>query len=184
MPRLLIALAFGVSFTMSHASAADPSNALDFEMTSLDGENVELETYKGKVVLAVNVASKCGATPQYAQLQDLYEKYKDDGLVILGFPCNQFGGQEPGNSEQIATFCEKNYGVTFPMFDKISVNGADEAPLYKYLKANAPKTGDIRWNFEKFLIGKDGKVVERFGTGTEPLDVNVVKAVEAELAKK
>lgn len=182
MTRLLV-LTFGALLTMSQASAAEPASALDFEMNSLAGEKINLETYKGNVVLFVNTASRCGATPQYAQLQSLYEKHKDDGLVILGFPCNQFGSQEPGTSEQIAKFCEKNYSVTFPMFDKIAVNGVDESPLYKYLKANAPKSGDIRWNFEKFLVGKDGKVVERFPTSTEPLDVNVVKAIEAQLKK-
>lgn len=181
-------LALGALFAMTQypatdASAADPASALDFEMKSLAGEKVDLDSYKGKVVMVVNTASRCGATPQYAQLQSLYEKHKDDGLVVLGFPCNQFGGQEPGGSEQIATFCEKNYGVTFPMFSKIDVNGNGQSPLYKYLKANAPKQGDVRWNFEKFLISKDGKVVERFPTGTEPLDVNVVKAIEAELKK-
>lgn len=178
-----LTLAFGVLFAMTQANAAEPTSALDFKMTSLDGREVDLESYKGKVVLVVNVASRCGATPQYAQLQSLYEKHKDDGLVILGFPCNQFGAQEPGSSEQIASFCEANYGVTFPMFSKIDVNGADASPLYSYLKSNAPKQGDIRWNFEKFLVGKDGKVVERFGTGTEPLDANVVAAIEAALKK-
>ena len=187
MTRQLV-LTFGALLTMTQlsatqASAAEPASALDFEMKSLAGEKVDLDSYKGKVVMVVNTASRCGATPQYAQLQSLYEKHKDDGLVILGFPCNQFGGQEPGGSEQISAFCEKNYGVTFPMFSKIEVNGSGESPLYKYLKANGPKSGDIRWNFEKFLISKEGKVVERFPTSTEPLDVNVVKAIEAELKK-
>lgn len=164
------------------ADAAAP--ALDFEMTTLDGKSVDLEKeYGGKVVLMVNVASQCGFTRQYAGLQELYEEYKDDGLVVIGVPCNQFGGQEPGSAEQIAQFCDSKFGVTFPMLSKVDVNGSDAAPLYQYLTANADPSGQIRWNFEKFLIGKDGKVVARYGSSTEPDDAALVKQIETELAK-
>ena len=178
---VLVALVGCVGFAMP-ADAAAP--ALDFEMTTLDGESVDLEKeYGGKVVLMVNVASQCGFTRQYAGLQELYEEYKDDGLVVIGVPCNQFGGQEPGSAEQIAQFCDSKFGVTFPMLSKVDVNGSDAAPLYQYLTANADPSGQIRWNFEKFLIGKDGKVVARYGSSTEPDDAALVKQIETELAK-
>lgn len=160
---------------------------LDYNMKSLDGKDVNLSQYKGKVVMMVNVASKCGLTPQYKGLEALHEKYGDQGLSILGFPANNFGSQEPGTEAQIKTFCEKNYGVKFDMFSKISVKGDDKAPLYKYLTEQDPvgKTrGDISWNFEKFLIGRDGRVVARFEPKTTPDSPEVVKAIEAELAKK
>jgi glutathione peroxidase len=131
----------------------------------------------------VNTASKCGYTPQYEGLQALYTKYKDKGLVLLGFPSNDFGGQEPGTDSQIAEFCKANYGVTFPMFSKIAVKGDQKVPLYKYLTEHAPTTGEIKWNFEKFLIGKDGKIVNRFLSKIEPTSDEITKAVEAELAK-
>jgi glutathione peroxidase len=136
----------------------------DFHATSIDGQDVSLSTYAGKVVLVVNVASQCGLTPQYAGLQQLYEDYADQGLVVLGFPCDQFGHQEPGTEDEIASFCESSYGVTFPMFAKIDVNGDDTHPLYRWLKE---KEGgilgkDIKWNFAKFLVGRDGRVVKRF----------------------
>jgi len=159
---------------------------LNFTMDSLDGKPVELKKYQGKVVLMVNVASKCGNTKQYKPLQALHEKYADKGLAILGFPANDFGKQEPGTSEEIATFCEKNYGVKFDMFSKIVVKGDGQHPLYKYLTAQetAPApAGEIKWNFEKFLIGKDGKVVARFAPKTQPDSEEVIKAIETELAK-
>lgn len=180
----MTALFLGVLLTMDTGLAAEPESAFGFEMTSLSGEPVNLSDYKGKVLLIANTASQCGATPQYADLQSLYEKYKDDGLVVLGFPCNQFGGQEPGSAGEIASFCERNYGVSFPMFSKIDVNGADAAPLFDYLKTSAPDTGDVRWNFEKFLVSKEGKVVSRFRTGTNPNDANVVAAIEEALGKE
>lgn len=186
MTRLLcltLGAVITMAIAMNDAHADEPKSAFDFEMKSLGGESVDLEKYKGKVVLVANTASRCGATPQYADLQALYEKYKDDGLVILGFPCNQFGGQEPGTSEQISSFCQVNYGVTFPMFSKVDVNGADEAPLFSYLKSTAEDSGDVSWNFEKFLVGKDGKVLERFRTGTNPSDANVVASIESALGK-
>jgi glutathione peroxidase len=146
----------------------------DFKATSLDGREIDLADFKGKTVLVVNTASKCGFTPQYEGLEKLYEENKDKGLVILGFPCNQFGAQEPGGAEEIGAFCMKNYGVSFPMFEKIDVNGADAHPLYNWLKDEAPGllgTKNIKWNFTKFLIDKDGNPVERYGSTTKPEDI-------------
>lgn len=160
--------------------------ALDFTMKSLEGKDVELSKFQGKVVLIVNVASECGLTPQYEQLEALHEKYGEKGLAVLGFPCNQFGSQEPGSAAEIKEFCSTQYGVKFPMFSKIDVNGENAAPLYKFLKAQntEPKgTGEITWNFEKFLLDRDGNVVARFEPKTRPDAPEVLKAIEAELAK-
>jgi glutathione peroxidase len=161
--------------------------ALNFTMTSLDGKAVELSKYQGKVVLMVNVASECGLTPQYKGLQALHEKYGKDGLAVLGFPANEFGGQEPGTNAEIAAFCQKNYGVKFDMFAKVVVQGDGQCPLYKYLtsKETNPKfAGPLQWNFEKFLIGRNGAVVARFSPQVEPQAEEVTKAIEKELAKK
>lgn len=166
--------------------AAVPA-ALNFTVKDIDGMDVPLSNYQGKVVMIVNVASQCGATPQYAALQDLQKAYKDEGFVVLGFPCNQFGQQEPGSAEDIKKFCTSNYNVTFDMFSKIDVNGEKAAPLYKFLtspETNPQHAGKIGWNFEKFLIGRDGKVVARFKTGVQPDDAQVLDAIKAELAKK
>jgi glutathione peroxidase len=152
-------------------------------MKTIDGKDVDLGTYQGKVVLIVNVASRCGATPQYAGLQDLYEKYKDKGFVVLGFPANDFGAQEPGSDEQIKEFCSTKYAVTFPMFSKITVKGPEKAALYKVLTETADPSGEVGWNFEKFLIGKDGKITGRFKTRVSPDDPELVSAIEAALAK-
>lgn len=177
-----------LAMTIGTASAAEKAPpALNFTMKSLDGKEVELKQYLGKVVMVVNVASKCGLTPQYKQLQSLHEKYEKDGLVILGFPCNQFRSQEPGTAEEIQKFCTVNYGVSFPLFAKIEVNGDGACPLYKYLTSLDTKpqgAGKISWNFEKFLLGRNGAVVARFGPRTTPDAAEVVKAIEAELAKK
>jgi glutathione peroxidase len=146
----------------------------DFSAKSLQGKDVPLSDYRGKPMLIVNTASKCGFTPQYEGLEKLYEQHKDKGLVILGFPCNQFGSQEPGSADEIGTFCQVNYGVTFPMFAKIDVNGAGAHPLYTYLKGEKGGilgTKNIKWNFTKFLVSKDGKVVERFAPTTKPADL-------------
>jgi glutathione peroxidase len=159
---------------------------LRFKMRSLAGEEVDLAKYQGKVVMIVNVASKCGYTGQYEQLQKLHEKYASQGLAILGFPCNQFLGQEPGSAEEIQTFCRKNYGVTFDMFAKVEVNGENACELYKFLTSldTKPKgAGKIGWNFEKFLIDRNGTVVARFGSGTKPDDPEIVATIERELAK-
>jgi len=146
----------------------------DFKAKSLDGREVDLAQFKGQTLLIVNTASKCGFTPQYEGLEKLYEEYKDKGLTILGFPCNQFGKQEPGDASEIGAFCMKNYGVSFPMFEKIDVNGDDAHPLYNWLKDEVPGilgTKNIKWNFTKFLVNKDGQVVERFGSMTKPADI-------------
>jgi glutathione peroxidase len=164
----------------------DTPAALDFTVKSLEGKQVDLSKYRGKVVLIVNVASKCGLTPQYEQLQQLHEKYADQGLAILGFPSNQFGQQEPGTAEEIREFCRTNYGVDFDMFAKIDVNGEEASPLYKHLTAIDAKPkgpGKISWNFEKFVIGRDGEVVARFAPKTKPNDPEVIQVIERELAK-
>jgi glutathione peroxidase len=142
----------------------------DFSAVSIDGDMIDMSEYRDKVVLIVNTASKCGYTPQYAGLQALHEKYANQGLVVLGFPCNQFANQEPGSEEDIASFCESNYGVTFQMFSKVDVNGENAHPLYKYLKDEKSGTfgGKIKWNFTKFLIDRQGNVVSRHGSGTKP----------------
>ena len=155
----------------------------EFKMKNIEGKDVELSEYKGKVLLVVNVASKCGATPQYEQLQALQDKYKDKGLVVVGIPCNQFGGQEPGTEKDIQKFCTDKYQVTFPMMSKVDVNGDKEAPLYKFLKAHAESKDDVKWNFEKFIVSKDGTVVGRFGTKTKPDAEEVVSVIESELKK-
>jgi glutathione peroxidase len=142
-----------------------------FSAHSLGGGKADLAATRGKVLLIVNTASNCGFTPQYDGLEAVYEKYRDQGFEVLGFPCNQFGGQEPGESADIAQFCTKNYGVTFPMFEKVDVNGDDAHPLFKYLKNAAPGllgTKDIKWNFTKFLVGRDGKAVDRYAPTTRP----------------
>lgn len=143
----------------------------DFDARSLDGKQVRLQEYAGKALLIVNTASECGFTPQYAGLEDLYERYRDRGLVVLGFPCNQFGGQEPGEATQIGAFCQKNYGVSFPMFEKIEVNGAAAHPLYNWLKQSAPGllgSRRIKWNFTKFLLDRSGQVQARYAPVTKP----------------
>lgn len=147
----------------------------DFTVKDAQTKSYDLSQHKGNVVLVVNVASKCGFTPQYKGLEALYQEHKTDGLVILGFPCNQFGSQEPGTNSDIQSFCEMNYGVTFPVLDKVQVNGSDASDVYKHLKSEAPGilgTEAIKWNFTKFLIGKDGQVIERFAPNTEPADIN------------
>jgi glutathione peroxidase len=164
-------------------AVAHGATPLAGEMKGIDGKPVDLAAYKGKVVLVVNVASRCGYTGQYAGLQKLYDSQKDKGLVILGFPANDFGAQEPGSDAQIAEFCSAKYGVTFPMFAKITVKGPDKAPLYKSLTEAADPKGEVSWNFEKFLIGKDGAVIGRFKSGVAPDDAKLVQAIEAALAK-
>ncbi len=165
--------------------AAMPADAhecdIDHEVKTIDGQTVDLHEYEGKVLLIVNVASKCGYTPQYEGLQALHEKYKDQGLVVLGFPCNQFGGQEPGTEAQIAEFCKANYGVTFPMFGKVDVNGKNADPLFKELTAKtAAPAGDgkVSWNFEKFLINREGNLVGRYKSKTKPTGEELTGEIE------
>jgi len=163
------------------------SSVHDFTLNAINGTPTPLASYKGKVMLIVNVASQCGYTYQYEGLQALYAKYKDRGLVVAGFPANNFGGQEPGSNVEIGAFCKLNFGVTFPMFAKISVAGKDKAPLYQFLtdKTANPKTGgEIPWNFTKYLVDRNGKVLARFDSAVEPESKEVTSAIEAALAAK
>jgi glutathione peroxidase len=156
----------------------------EIELPRLDGQPARLSEYEGKVVLAVNVASKCGFTPQYAGLQALNERYSDRGFLVLGFPCNQFFNQEPGNAEKIQEFCSVNYGVTFPLFAKLDVKGDHQHPLYEILSEAADdsgKAGNVKWNFEKFLVGRDGRVVRRFRSKVTPEDPSLIEAIESQL---
>jgi glutathione peroxidase len=160
-------------------------NPLEHKMKGIDGKDVDLGQYKGKVVLFVNVASQCGYTKQYETMQALYEKFEKDGLVLVGVPSNDFGKQEPGTDEEIQKFCSSKYKVTFPMMSKVSVKGADKTPLYKSLTAADPKKGgEVAWNFEKFLVNRKGEVVARFKSGVDPMSDELVKAVKVELDAK
>ncbi len=159
------------------------TNLYDFSATSITGEETPLATFEGKTVLVVNTASKCGFTPQYEGLEKLHEEFSDEGLVVLGFPCDQFGHQEPGDEGEIQEFCQLNYGVSFPMFAKVEVNGDDAHPLYKWLRSEKGGAlgSKIKWNFTKFLVGRDGKPVKRYGSTTKPekLATDVEKALQA-----
>ena len=167
------------------AFAADAPKIQTIPLKDIDGKDTSLKAYNGKVILAVNVASKCGNTPQYGKLQELYTKFKDKGLVVVGFPCNDFGKQEPGTDEQVKEFCSTKYAVTFPMMSKVHVKGAEQHALYKELTGPEAKfPGDVKWNFGKFLIGRDGNVVARFEPGTVPDDAEIAKALEAPASKK
>jgi glutathione peroxidase len=175
------------SFFVMTALSFGASSVHEFTLNALDGKPLPLANFKGKVMLVVNVASQCGFTYQYEALQALYQKYKDQGLVIAGFPANNFGGQEPGTNEEIGAFCKSKYGVTFPMFSKISVKGGDKAPLYQFLtdaKANPKTGGEIQWNFTKFLVDRNGKVIQRFEPAVEPLSPELESAVAAALKNK
>ncbi len=166
------------------ASKASVDSVLDLKMVTIEGDTVNLDIYSGKVILMVNVASKCGLTPQYEGLQELYQTYKERGFVILGFPANNFANQEPGTDQEIKQFCTTTFGVTFPMFSKLSVKGEDMHPLYHYLTSQATNgefAGEISWNFTKFLIGKDGTVIDRFAPKTKPKDPKVIQAIEKAL---
>ena len=159
----------------------DQTTLADFRASLLDGSGKDLSDYAGQVVLVVNTASKCGFTPQYKGLQKLYEEFRDEGFVVLGFPCDQFAHQEPGSDEEIGAFCERNFGVEFPLFSKIEVNGSDAHPLYEWLKSEKSGVlgGRIKWNFTKFLVGRDGHVIDRFGPNRKPEDLR--ETVEAAL---
>jgi glutathione peroxidase len=173
-----------LGITLFAMSAFAATSVLEFAPSSIDGQPAPLGAYKGKVLLIVNVASKCGFTPQYTALEGLYRKYKSQGLVVIGFPANNFMSQEPGSNEEIKDFCKRTYEVDFPMYSKISVKGDDKAPLYQYLtdKQINPNTGgEIKWNFTKFLVDRNGKVIARFEPGVKPDSQQVVDAIEAAL---
>ena len=181
MKNTFFFLALMLSVMTQEAAVAGP---LDHKMNDLAGNPVDLSQYKGKVVLFVNVASQCGYTKQYKPLQELYDKYKDKGLVVIGVPANDFGAQEPGTDAEIAGFCQKNYGVKFPVLSKVeTVLGDKQVPLYKDLTTSEKGAGPVKWNFTKFLVDKKGQVAGRFEPGVDPLAPELVQAVEAELAK-
>jgi len=165
--------------------AATGPGILDIPLKDIDGKDTSLKAYKGKVVLVVNVASECGLTPQYKSLESTYRKYKDQGLVIVGFPCNDFGAQEPGTAEEIKTFCSTKYNVSFPLMGKLHVKGSEQHPLYAALTGKEAKfPGDVKWNFGKFLIGRDGQVLKRIEPKMAPDDAEVVRAIETALKSK
>jgi glutathione peroxidase len=167
------------------AMTARAESLYEISLKDIDGQATSLAPYKGRVLLIVNVASQCGYTPQYTGLQAAFEKYQAKGLTVLGFPCNQFGGQEPGSSTEIKQFCTTKFNATFPLFEKIDVNGAKRHPLYAALAGpGSPFPGDIKWNFGKFLVGRDGRILQRFGSGAAPDSPEVIKAIEAALAAK
>lgn len=179
---LLLAVVTGV-LTATAGAAGAPLH--EITVKDIDGKPVKLEAFRGKVLLIVNVASECGYTPQYAGLQELFEKFGKQGFAVLAFPCNQFGAQEPGTPAEIKAFCSANYRVTFPLCEKIEVNGANRHPLYVLLAGrDSPVRGDVKWNFEKFLVGRDGKVLQRFGAGAEPDAPELLRAIEQALAAK
>ena len=181
--RKFILMAAAILLPILSLQAAD--SIYDIPLKDIDGNATSLKPYKGQVVLVVNVASHCGFTPQYAALEAVYQKYKSQGLVICGFPCNQFGGQEPGTDTEIKQFCTAKYNVTFPMFDKLEVNGDNRHPLYVLLAGkDSPFPGDIRWNFTKFVIGRDGKILNRFDSKVKPDSDEVTTAIETALAAK
>jgi glutathione peroxidase len=181
MKRLLLLVA-SLALIMPSLSAA---SVHDITVNDIDGKAVKLDAYRGQVLLIVNVASECGYTSQYSGLQTLFEKYRARGLTVLGFPCNQFGGQEPGTNVEIKQFCSTKFSVTFPLFDKIDVNGPQRHPLYVLLAGkDSPFPGNVKWNFGKFLVGRDGKVIARYDSGVEPDAAELTRAVETALAAK
>ncbi len=180
MKTILSTLILALTMT-AHAA----SNLAEIPLKDINGKDTSLAAYKGKALLIVNVASKCGYTPQYKSLEATFQKYKDQGLVVLGFPCNQFGGQEPGTNEEIKSFCSANYGVTFPLFDKLDVKGPTQHPLYAALAGKGSQfPGDVKWNFGKFLVGRDGKLIKRWDSSAKPDGEEISKAIEAALAAK
>ncbi len=181
--KLLIVILGGLLAQTLFVAAA--GTVYDVPLKNIDGKPTSLKAYQGKVILVVNVASKCGLTPQYAALESLYRKYKDQGLVVAGFPCNDFGAQEPGSLADIKEFCASTYQVTFPMFDKVQVKGTGQHPLYTILSGkDSPFPGDVTWNFGKFLLSRDGKIIHRFDPRVKPDSEPVIQAVEAALAAK
>lgn len=181
----LLTLATALFAAAALCAADAPKSIYDVPLKDIDGKDTSLKSYAGKVMLIVNVASKCGKTPQYAQLEELNQKFQKDGLAVLGFPCNDFGKQEPGTNAEIKEFCSAKYHVTFPMFDKIVVKGPEKHPLYVLLSGpDSPFPGDVKWNFGKFLVGKDGKILKRFEPGVKPDAPEVVAAIEDALKAK
>jgi glutathione peroxidase len=179
-----VVLVLSIPYSSTQVRASEEEKMIyDFSVKSIDGKEVQLKDYKGKVLLIVNTASKCGFTPQYKDLQEIYQKYKEKGLLILGFPANDFGQQEPGNNPEIKEFCSLNYQVDFPLFEKISVKGESQHPLFKFLteQKNPDFTGEIKWNFEKILIGRDGQLLRRFRSKVKPSDSEMVEAIETAL---
>lgn len=195
MKKILSCLGVAAALAMGVFAAEEASCPLDcakaccvkdvygFKVQDIDGKEVNLADYKGKVLLIVNVASKCGLTPQYKELVEVYDEFKDDGLVILGFPANEFNGQEPGTNAEIKEFCALNYKVDFPMFSKVVVKGEGQAPLFQYLTTaeNPDKKGEISWNFEKFLVNKEGQLVRRFEPKMKPNDEKIIEAIKEEI---
>jgi glutathione peroxidase len=178
---------FGFIFNPSPTEPPKEKHMYEFTMKNIDGQDVKLDAYKGKVAMIVNTASKCGLTPQYEGLEALYKKYKENGFVVLGFPANNFMGQEPGTEKEIKEFCTLKYNVTFPMFSKLSVKGTDQHPFYTFLtnkQSNPGFDGDITWNFEKFVADKNGKIIARFPPKTKPDDPKIVEVIESALASK
>ena len=189
LPALLFALATCVGCAYAEDKPKEPKMAspLDYKLKDINDKEVDLAQYKGKVVLLVNVASECGYTPQYKGLQELHEAYKDQGVVVIGIPANEFGRQEPGSNADILKFCQNSYKVTFPMMAKVVVKGTGKTPLYEYLTgkdSNPDFAGEVGWNFEKFLIGKSGKVVGRYKSSVEPMSETIVGAIKKELEAK
>ena len=184
MIRLSVLAAVGILMFAAFA-AGEGKTVFDYTLNTIDGQPAPLAAYKGKIVLLVNVASRCGFTPQYTALESIYARYKDRGFVIIGIPANNFGAQEPGTNQEIKTFCQSKYNVTFPMMSKVSVKGEDKTPLYQYLtdKSVNPKTGgDIQWNFTKFLVGPEGQIIARFEPKVTPDSPEVTGAIEQALA--
>ncbi|MEW6362315.1 MAG: glutathione peroxidase [Pyrinomonadaceae bacterium] len=183
----VLAYRYGMIFNPTPSEPVSAGSIYDFSLKDIDGNEVKLEKFKGNVLLIVNTASRCGYTPQYEALQAVYERFKDKGFYVLGFPANNFMGQEPGSDKEIKEFCTLRYNVTFPMFSKISVTGSDQHPLYRFLtnkKTNPEFSGDITWNFNKFLISRDGKIIGRFGSKDKPDDAVLTSAIENALAEK
>lgn len=179
MKTILLLFSLLMMVINTHSERID--NVYQYEINSIDGENISLGTYEGDVLLIVNTASECGFTPQYEGLQEIFEQYEDQGFKVLGFPANNFGGQEPGSEEEIAVFCEVNFGVSFPLFSKISVKGEDQHPLFEMLTTieNPDFTGEIEWNFEKFLIDREGNLIRRFRSKVEPESEELTGAIES-----
>ena len=174
-----------IAVLLSAASLMAETKLQDISLKDIEGKSTSLKKYDGKVLLVVNVASQCGLTPQYKALETVHEKYKDKGFTVLGFPCNDFGSQEPGTNEEIKQFCSSKYNVTFPMFDKLHVKGPEQHPLYTALSGkDSPFPGDVKWNFGKFLVGRDGRIIKRFEPKVTPDSPEVTQAIEAAITEK